>query len=166
MTTTTRDTGRAFLAFVTPPVFTLVARTAAPELFPSTSLGLDYPAPSGSLNEAAWILLANARVAALVIGATILVTSAPMTRTPLTVIVALVAAINGAQVCIAIADDGTRAAIALLPHGPVELLAFSRLAALFLAARRHPVTPRTIAIATVTGVALLAVAALLEVTPT
>ena len=78
------------------------------------------------------------------------------------------AALNVALVCTIIAADGARAAEALLPHGPVELLAFSVFGAVFLEARRDQ---RTLALtqlvlATASGATLLVAAALLEVTPT
>src|SRR4051794_32099023 len=125
MTPTLRsDTARLFALLALFPAATLAARTVLSRPFQDGSLNLRYPTPRGSLTDAAAILLENTRVAALIVGATILVATVPAARLPLTLILAGVAGLNVAMISIALADEGTRAALALLPHGPVELLAF------------------------------------------
>jgi hypothetical protein len=162
-----RDTARVFLALATLPTAVTVVRALGPTARQARSGWLAYPPATGRFADAAAILAGNARVAALVLGATLLAASAPATATPLALLLAAAASLNVALLCVALTADGTSAALALLPHGPVELLAFSILAAGFLHARRHgrATSPRTIAITTATGLLLLAVAAALEVTP-
>jgi hypothetical protein len=57
---------------------------------------------------------------------------------------------------------GTRMAVAMLPHGPVELAAFATALALYLQGHGRPLSIRQLVMTAVVSVALLAVAAALE----
>lgn len=77
-------------------------------------------------------------------------------------VLALEVAVNVLLVGAALGAYGTRMAVAVLPHGPVELAAFARGLALYLDARRAPLATRN-AIAVAAGcLAALALAAVLE----
>jgi hypothetical protein len=163
-----RDSACLFCTLALLPAVTTVVRLIAPGAFPATRLALSYPPPTGRLTEAGEILLANCRVAALVIGASVLAATVPATTRSLTGLLIAIAGLNLTIVSVAIASDGARATAALLPHAPVELLGFSLAGAGFLDARRNgrATHPRTIAKAAAAALVLLAAAAVLEVTPT
>jgi hypothetical protein len=78
------------------------------------------------------------------------------------VMLALAVAVNVALVGSALGAYGTRMAIAMLPHGPVELAAYSLALALYLRARRAPLAARHVATTATTCLALLAVGSVLE----
>ena len=77
-------------------------------------------------------------------------------------VLALAVAANVALVGAALGSYGTRMAVAVLPHGPLELAAYALALALYLQARRGPIA--ACHVVAVGGVCLggLALAALLE----
>jgi hypothetical protein len=77
-------------------------------------------------------------------------------------VLALAVAVNVALVGSALGAYGTRMAVAVLPHGPVELAAYSLALALYLRARRAELAVRDVAITAATCLALLAVGSALE----
>jgi hypothetical protein len=78
-------------------------------------------------------------------------------------LLATIAAVNLLLVGAAVAGYGTRVVRSLLPHGPVELLAYSCAIALYLQSRRQPQSLRAAAALVGTSGMLLAIAAVLEV---
>ena len=130
--------------------------------------GLSYPQPTGQPADALAILTANARLAALPMGAALL---APALTRPgrraLALVVIVVVAANAIELAVFIAADGSRALGALAPHTPLEVLALSVPAALYRRAHRETgVQLRQTMLGGVVTVGLLAAAAALEVTPT
>jgi hypothetical protein len=79
------------------------------------------------------------------------------------VVIALACAANVVFVGLALGAYGRRALAATVPHGPLELLAFTLALAVYIAAHREPVGYRRLVVTAVAGVAALAVAAVLEV---
>jgi hypothetical protein len=73
----------------------------------------------------------------------------------------LVAA-NVLRVGVSLGAFGTRMAVAMLPHGPVELAAFATALALYLRGRGRPLSIRQLVMTAAVSVALLAAAAALE----
>ncbi len=83
----------------------------------------------------------------------------------LAVLLAAVAAINVALVSAVILADGPRAQAALVPHGPIELVAYSLAGAGFMHARAHArdTNVRLLVGTNAAVIALLAIAAVAEV---
>ena len=69
---------------------------------------------------------------------------------------------SGVLVAVALGAYGSRMAAAILPHGPLELAAFALALCVYRDARRRPVRAGRALGRAATGLALLAVAALLE----
>src|SRR4051794_7477523 len=162
----TRNTARIFVALATPPLCAAAAHAVAAHP-PALELRLAYPPPSGRAVDALAIFAHNSRVAALVLGATLLAATLPATARGLAVLLIAVAAINLALVSAVILADGSRAEIAILPHGLLELLAYSLAGAGFLHARDHgPASDARLLLKTTAAVAaVLVFAALVEVSP-
>ncbi len=163
-----RDTTRVLLALAAAPAATALAEGVVPRALPHVNLGLAFPRPTGRPTDAAAILATNGRVLGLIVGATALACTIPATATWLAVVLTTVAFLNVALICLAIADAGRPALLALFPHGPLELLAYSLAGAGFLHARRHRREANVGLLVKIAGgaIALLAVAAWLEVMPT
>ena len=70
--------------------------------------------------------------------------------------------VNTALVGAALGAYGARMAVAMLPHGPVELAAYALALALYLHARRHALSVRRVAATAAACLSLLAVGAVLE----
>jgi hypothetical protein len=166
--TVRRDTTRVLVALAAAPAATAVTQQVAPRLLPDVDLGLAFPRPTGRAGDAAAILATNGRVLGLIAGATVLACTIPATANWLAIVLATVAALNVALICLAIADAGEHALRALLPHGPLELLAYSLVAAGFLHARRDGTAANFGLLIRLAGSALvlLVLAAGLEVLPT
>ena len=130
--------------------------------------GLPYPRPTGQPADALGVLAANARLAALPMGAALLApVLTPLARRALAGVVIGVLTANAIEIAVFIAADGTRALAALAPHAPLEVLALSVPAALYRQTHRGRGLPlREAMLAAVASVAVLAAAAALEVTPT
>jgi hypothetical protein len=132
---------------------------------PWLDLGLAYPAPTGSAGDALAILAHNARVKGLIAGATVLAIAIPGSGRWLALLLIAVAAINVALVSAVILADGPRAQAALVPHGPIELVAYSLAGAGFMHARA-PARDTDVRLLVGNGAAvmvLLAIAAAAEV---
>ena len=123
------------------------------------------------LGQVLAIFLNNLRLLAALFAAAIVAqltvrTGAPGMR-PLTwvcdALVGLGCAVHVALVGMTVGAYGSRGVGALLPHGPVELAAFSLGVSLYLAARREPLSPRRALAVAAPAVAVLALAAVLEV---
>jgi hypothetical protein len=158
-----RDAAAIFAVLSVP----LLAATAAHFAAPSVDLGLSYPAGNGNARQALEILFNNARVAGLVAGATILAAAVPATARGLTWLLAAVAVLNLTLLGAVLLADGIQAAAAVLPHGTVELIAYSLGGAGFVHAReRGPASHPGLLVATTAAVlALLGLAAAIEVNP-
>jgi hypothetical protein len=127
------------------------------------------------LDTAVSIFAGNARLLAAVFGA-ILVAQAPWfaghdahrgrVMSALTAVVdtvlALAVTANVALVGGALGAYGERMAVAMLPHGPLELLAYALALALYLQARRGPIAARHVLAVGAVCLGGLALAALLE----
>ena len=108
------------------------------------------------LDEALAILANNGRLLTAILAA-VLVAQAPWLAGPdarpgpaltalraaVDVLLALAVAANAALVGAALGAYGTRMALAMLPHGPLELAAFATALALYLDARRGPLAIHT-----------------------
>lgn len=163
----TRDTVRVFGLLLVVPAAAAIMTLSAPRAAEHPSLELAFPAPTGRAADAAAILAVNGRVLALIAGATVLARTIPATAAWLGCVLTGVAALNVALISVAIASAGDRVLLALLPHAPLELLAYSLAAAGFLQAARNG-TASSLGLVirlTVGALALLALAAVLEVTP-
>jgi hypothetical protein len=77
-------------------------------------------------------------------------------------ILALAVAVNTALVGAALGAYGARMLVAMLPHGPLELAAFAIALALYVHARRGPLTVRHVTATAAACLSLLAVASVLE----
>ena len=77
-------------------------------------------------------------------------------------LLALSVAVNVALVGSALGAYGNRMAVAMLPHGPIELAAYALALALYLRARRGPLAARHVFAVGVVCLGGLALAALLE----
>jgi len=88
--------------------------------------------------------------------------AATLVLSALDTLLALQVAFNTALIGAALGAYGTRMVGAVLPHGPVELAAYSLALALYLRARRTPVALRHVATTAVVCLGALALAALLE----
>ena len=126
------------------------------------------------LDEALTILGANARLMAAVGGAVLVVQAAHvgspdgrlgavgrLLRLLVDVLLGAVVALNAVVVGAAVGAYGSRMVVAMLPHGPVELLAFSLAITLYLRARAAPLRPSAARLAA-SALGLLTVAAFLE----
>ncbi len=85
-----------------------------------------------------------------------------VTRTVCDVLIGGLVALNAAVVGLALGAYGDRMVVAMLPHGPVELVAFSCSIALYLRARRYDLRAPVVARLVGLSLGLLAVAAFLE----
>lgn len=161
-------------------VVLIVAIAAAIAFSDGVSAWQDVPFPElpKTLGEAGSILLHNGRILLAAVGAALAV-NAPWlsrageplprgwgwksTRALCDVVLVLGVARNLLTVGVGLAAYRERMALAILPHGPVELAAFSCGLALYLLARRGPVEWRFWLTLVAGGGLLLGVAALLEV---
>ncbi len=157
----------------------LIAAVVAVWLEPATraSLQWSFPGAPRTLDGATGIFLTNATKILGVAGAT-LVVQAPWigaeqravrvgigwhaTRLVCDVVGVYIAAANMLLVGAGIGAYGARMLVALLPHGPVELLAFAQGAAIYLRARRGPVDWRSALVGLAAAFLTLALAAVLE----
>lgn len=137
-----------------------------------------FPELPATVGEAGSILLHNGRILLAAVGAALAVNApwlahagAPagrgwgwkVTRALCDVVLVLGVARNLLTVGVGLAAYRERMALAILPHGPVELAAFSCGLALYLLARRGPVERRVWLTLGASAGLLLGVAALLEV---
>jgi len=135
---------------------------------------LDYKFPGvpAHLSTALWILAHNARGLAGVLGLLVIAQLAARSVGPARAQlvlrsageVILAGAITGNVVVIgaAIGGYGMRMLVAMLPHGPVELAAYSLSLGLYLRGRRRALPKARMAMVACASVALLALAAALE----
>jgi hypothetical protein len=122
-----------------------------------------------TLGEAWSIFVHNARVAIAVIAAAAAANGLwlqpgerpRVLRWVADALVVVLAVANVAVVGAAVGAYGDRMVGAMLPHGPLEILGFSVIGAVYLAARAG-LHPRDVARGAAAGLALLAVAAVLE----
>ena len=138
-------------------------------------LGFRFAGVPARLDTAASIFAGNARLLAAVFAA-ILVAQSPWlaggnarrgrVMSALTAavdtVLALAVAVNVALVGAALGAYGDRMALAMLPHGPLEVAAYALALAVYLHARREPIAARRILAVGAMCLALLGVAALLE----
>ncbi|HTT31908.1 MAG TPA: hypothetical protein VMG37_26065, partial [Solirubrobacteraceae bacterium] len=135
-------------------------------------LGYRFPGVPAHLSTALWILANNAQGLAGVLGllmvAQLAARSPDPTRAQLAlrsageVVIAGAIAANVLVIGAAIGGYGTRMLVAMLPHGPVELAAYSLALALYLIGRRRALPAARVAMVACASVALLALAAALE----
>jgi hypothetical protein len=135
-------------------------------------LGYRFPGVSAHLSTAVWILGHNARGLAGVLGLLMVAQLAARSPHPARaqlvlrsageVVLAGAIAANLLVIGAAIGGYGTRMLIAMLPHGPVELAAYSLALALYLRGRRRTLPAARIAVVACASVALLSLAAALE----
>lgn len=161
-------------------VVLVVAVAAGVAFGDDVSAWRDVPFPKlvPSVGEVGSILLHNGRILLAAIGAALAVNSPWLagasqpveqgwgwkaTRALCDVVLALGVARNLLTVGIGLGAYRERMVLAILPHGPVELAAFSCGLALYLMARRGPVDRRVWLTLAAGGGLLLAVAAPLEV---
>ena len=138
-------------------------------------LGFGFTGVPPRLDTAVAIFAGNARLLAAVFGA-ILVAQSPWfadhdahrgpVMSALTAVVdtvlALAVTANVALVGGALGAYGARMAVAMLPHGPLELVAYALALALYLQARRGPIAARHVLAVGAVCLGGLALAALLE----
>jgi len=142
-------------------------------------LGFTFPGVPATVEEVWEIFVSNARIALVVLAASFAV-NAPWLmagdaaepgwrwrcwRLLLDVALGCGALFNLVIVGSALGGYGVRMAVAILPHGPFELLAFSSVLALYLRARRGPVPRRTAALLSGASAGLLLLGATAEVLP-
>ena len=135
-------------------------------------LGYRFPGVPAHLSTALWILGHNARALAGVLGLLMIAQLAArstgaaraqlMLRSAGEVALAGTIAANLLVIGAAIGGYGTPMLDAMLPHGPVELAAYSLAIALYLTGRRRALPAAYIAAVACASVALLALAAALE----
>ncbi|HUH80965.1 MAG TPA: hypothetical protein VLZ06_06525, partial [Solirubrobacteraceae bacterium] len=135
-------------------------------------LGYRFPGVPAHLSTALWILAHNARGLAGVLGlllvAQLAARSPGPTRAQLVlrsageVVIAGAIAANLLVIGAAIGGYGTQMLVAMLPHGPVELSAYSLALGLYLSGRRRALPVVHMAVVACASVALLALAAALE----
>jgi hypothetical protein len=143
----------------------LLALTLAAVAGP-TDLELSYPPPTGRLQDAAAIFANNVRVALLIAGATLLAPILGPGARVLSVVLAVVLAGNLTLIAGVLASDGIRAVHALWAHLPCEIAAYSVAVAVYQRTRAHgPPARQTGAVAATLVLGLLALGAVLEVTP-
>jgi hypothetical protein len=130
------------------------------------ALVFSFPALPRTAGEALGILVNNARVAAGVFVAALVAQVAAPAR-PLVYVcdaaLALAALVHVVLVGAGIAAYGGRMVAALLPHGPLELAAYSLALGLYVRVRRAPLPPRAWAATGGAALVLLAIAAPVEV---
>lgn len=138
-------------------------------------LGFGFTGVPARLETAVSIFAGNARLLAAVFGA-ILVAQSPWLagrdaaggavmsalNAAVATVLALSVAVNVALVGAALGAYGERMAVAMLPHGPLELAAYAHALALYLQARRAPIAARRVLAVGAVCLAGLALAALLE----
>ena len=138
-------------------------------------LGFGFTGVPARLETATSIFAGNARLLAAVFAA-ILVAQSPWLAGPearrgplmsaltatVDAVLALAVAANVALVGSALGAYGERMAVAMLPHGPLELAAYALALALYLRARRGPITARHALDVGAVCLGGLALAALLE----
>jgi hypothetical protein len=139
------------------------------------ALGFPFAGIPAHLDAAAAVFANNARLLAAVFAA-VLVAQSPWLagrdarRSPLASVLlaavdsvlVLAVAVNTILVGAAVGAYGTRMIAAVLPHGPLELLAYAVTLALHLRARRGPLAVRHILTTAAGCLAVLALAAVLE----
>jgi len=135
-------------------------------------LGYRFPGVPAHLSTTVWILAHNARGLAGVLGlltvAQLAARSPGPARAQLVlrsageVVIAGAITANLLVIGAAIGGYGTRMLVAMLPHGPVELAAYSLALALYLIGRRRALPAARVAVVACASVALLALAAALE----
>lgn len=139
------------------------------------SLAFPFAGIPANLDAAVAIFANNARLLAAVFAA-VLVAQSPWLsgrdarRGPLgaallaavDAVLVLSVAVNTILVGVAVGAYGTRMIAAILPHGPVEFIAFAVALALHLRARRGPLGARHILTTAAACLAVLALAAVLE----
>jgi hypothetical protein len=135
-------------------------------------LGYRFPGVPAHLSTALWILAHNARCLAGVLGLLTVAQLAARSPGPARaqlllrsageVVLAGAIAANVLVIGAAIGGYGTRMLVAMLPHGPVELAAYSLALALYLTGRRRALPATRMAVVACASVALLALAAGLE----
>jgi uncharacterized membrane protein SpoIIM required for sporulation len=139
------------------------------------ALGFDFAGAPRTLTEAASIFAHNTRFLFGIFGLTLLAQTpwmdgsdrpAPRWQHAIVLLGDLILAaqvlINAGVIGASVGAYGTRMLSVLLPHGPLEVAAFSLALTLYLAARRGPVQPRRALTLAALSVATLAVAAVLE----
>jgi hypothetical protein len=131
------------------------------------ALAFSFPELPRTAGEALDILLNNLRVLAGVLLAALVARVAATTMRPLVHVcdaaLVLAASVHAVLIGAGIAAYGDRMVAALLPHGPLELAAFSLALGLYVRVRRHPLPARTWAATAGTAVLLLTIAAPVEV---
>lgn len=138
-------------------------------------LGFPFAGLTPSPSTALAILAHNTGVLAVVFAAIVVVRApwmaardgargllATMILSAIDTLLALQVALNTALVGVALGAYGTRMFSALLPHGPIEVTAYSLALALYLHARRGPITLARFVATGAICLGALAVAALLE----
>jgi len=135
---------------------------------------LDYrfPGVPGHVSTAVWIVGHNARGLAGVLGLLVVAQLAARSPGPARaqlllrsageVVIAGAIAANVLVIGAAIGGYGTRMLVAMLPHGPVELAAYSLSLSLYLRGRRRALPTARMAMVACASLALLALAAALE----
>jgi len=135
-------------------------------------LGYRFPGVPADVSTAVWILGHNARALAGVLGLLMIAQLAARSTGPAPaqrvlqsageVALAGTIAANLLVIGAAIGGYGTRMLDAMLPHGPVELAAYSLAIGLYLTGRRRALPAAHIAAVACASVVLLALAAALE----
>jgi hypothetical protein len=135
-------------------------------------LGYRFPGVPAHVSTALWILAHNARGLAGVLGLLMVAQLAARSPAPARaqlalrsvgeVVIAGAIAANVFVIGTAIGGYGTRMLVAMLPHGPVELAAYSLALGLYLRGRRRALPVARMAVVACASVALLALAAALE----
>ena len=179
MTTVTVQERRSALALAGALIFLAVALAAIVRLGWATEtrrlLDFGFAGMPARLDTAVSIFAHNARLLAAVFGA-ILVAQSPwlagrdirhlpvmsLLAAAVDAVLALGVAANVALVGAALGAYGVRMAVAMLPHGPLELAAYALALALYLQARRGPMTARHVLAVGALCLGGLALAALLE----
>ena len=132
-----------------------------------------FPGVPARLNSAVWIFANNGRELLGVLGLLLIAQLAArrsdgptraqrLVRTGGEAILAIAIAANGVVIGAAVGAYGERMMRAMLPHGPVEVAAYTLALALYLQGRRRPLPAWRLASTIAASVALLAGAALLE----
>jgi hypothetical protein len=135
-------------------------------------LGYRFPGVPAHVSTAVWILGHNARGLAGVLGLLVVAQLAARSPNPARaqlvlrsageIVIAGAIAANLLVIGSAIGGYGTRMVVAMLPHGPVELAAYSLALGLYLCGRRRALPAAHMAVVACASVALLALAAALE----
>lgn len=135
-------------------------------------LGYRFPGVPSHVSTAVWILGHNARGLAGVLGLLMIAQLAARSpgparaqqvlRSAVEVVIAGAIAANVLVIGAAIGGYGTRMLVAMVPHGPVELSAYSLALGLYLRGRRRALPAAHMAVVACASAALLALAAALE----